>query len=54
MSSNVINFVINVNGNSIPAMAELNEDGTYYVTGVEIEFGQNGAKRKVALGKRLS
>lgn len=30
-----------------------NEDGTYYVTGVEIEFGQNGAKRKVTLGKRL-
>lgn len=33
---------------------ERGEDGTYYVTGVEIEFGQNGAKRKVALGKRLS
>lgn len=25
MSSNVINFVINVNGNSIPVMAELND-----------------------------
>lgn len=30
-----------------------NEDGTYYVTGVEIEFGQNGAKRKVMLGRKL-
>lgn len=28
-------------------------DGTYYVTGVEIEFGQNGAKRKVTLGRKL-
>ncbi len=32
---------------------ERNEDGTYYVTGVEIEFGQNGAKRKVTLGRKL-
>lgn len=29
------------------------EEGLYYVTGVEIEFGQNGAKRKVTLGRRL-
>lgn len=29
------------------------ENGTYYVTGVEIEFGQNGAKRKVSLGRKL-
>ena len=28
-------------------------DGTYYVTGVEIEFGQSGAKRKVTLGRKL-
>lgn len=28
-------------------------NGTYYVTGVEIEFGQNGAKRKVTLGRKL-
>ena len=28
-------------------------DGTYYVTGVEIEFGQSGAKRKVTLGRLL-
>ena len=33
---------------------EREEDGTYYVTGVEIAFGQNGATRKVTLGKRLS
>lgn len=32
---------------------ERGEDGTYYVTGVEIEFGQNGAKRKVTLGRKL-
>ena len=32
---------------------ERGEDGTYYVTGVEIEFGQNGAKRKVMLGRKL-
>lgn len=32
---------------------ERNEDGKYYVTGVEIEFGQNGAKRKVMLGRKL-
>jgi hypothetical protein len=28
-------------------------EGVYYVTGVEIEFGQNGAKRKVTLGRKL-
>lgn len=28
-------------------------EGKYYVTGVEIEFGQSGAKRKIALGRRL-
>lgn len=28
-------------------------EGKYYVTGVEIEFGQNGAKRKVILGRKL-
>lgn len=31
-----------------------NENGTYYVTGVEVEFGQDGAKRKINLGRRLS
>lgn len=31
-----------------------NETGIYYVTGVEIEFGQSGAKRKVSLGRKLS
>ena len=29
------------------------EEGVYYVTGVEIEFGRNGAKRKVTLGRSL-
>jgi Phage late control gene D protein (GPD). len=29
------------------------DEGKYYVTGVEIEFGQNGAKRKVTLGRKL-
>ena len=29
------------------------ETGIYYVTDVEVEFGQNGAKRKVSLGRRL-
>ena len=31
-----------------------NEEGVYYVTGVEIEFGRNGAKRKVTQGRGLS
>lgn len=30
------------------------ETGIYYVTGVEIEFGQSGAKRKISLGRKLS
>lgn len=29
------------------------EEGVYYVTDVEIEFGRNGAKRKVTLGRKL-
>jgi hypothetical protein len=29
------------------------ETSIYYVTDVEVEFGQNGAKRKVSLGRRL-
>lgn len=29
-------------------------EGVYFVTCVEIEFGQSGAKRKVTLGRRLS
>ncbi len=33
---------------------ERKEDARYYVTGVEIEFGQNGAKRKVKLGRKLT
>ncbi len=28
-------------------------EGKYYVTGVEVEFGQNGGKRKISLGRRL-
>ena len=32
---------------------EREAEGTYYVTGVEIEFGQSGAKRKVTLGRKL-
>ncbi len=28
-------------------------EGRYYVTGVEVEFGTNGAKRKVTLGRKL-
>lgn len=28
-------------------------EGKYYVTGVEIEFGQSGAKRKISLGRQL-
>lgn len=34
--------------------SERKEDARYYVTGVEIEFGQNGAKRKVKLGMKLT
>ena len=29
-------------------------EGKYYVTGVEIEFGQSGAKRKVTLGRQIN
>lgn len=29
-------------------------EGKYYVTGVEIDFGQSGAKRKITLGKKLA
>lgn len=28
-------------------------EGKYYVTGVEVEFGQNGGKRKITLGNKL-
>ena len=28
-------------------------EGKYYVTGVEIEFGQSGGKRKITLGRKL-
>lgn len=28
-------------------------EGKYYVTGVEIEFGHNGAKRNISLGRKL-
>ena len=40
-------------GGSVRLCDKERPEGTYYVTGVEIEFGQSGAKRKVTLGRRL-
>ena len=40
-------------GRSVRLRDKERPEGVYYVTGVEIEFGQNGAKRKVTLGRRL-
>lgn len=40
-------------GGSVRLRDKERPEGKYYVTGVEIEFGQNGAKRKVTLGRRL-
>jgi hypothetical protein len=28
-------------------------EGKYYVTGVEVEFSENGGKRKITIGKKL-
>lgn len=40
-------------GGSVRLRDKERPEGVYYVTGVEIEFGQNGAKRKVTLGRKL-
>ncbi len=40
-------------GGSVRLRDKERPEGTYYVTGVEIEFGQSGAKRKVTLGRKL-
>lgn len=40
-------------GGSVRLRDKDRPEGVYYVTGVEIEFGQSGAKRKVTLGRRL-
>lgn len=40
-------------GGSVRLRDKERPEGKYYVTGVEIEFGQNGAKRKVTLGRKL-
>lgn len=41
-------------GGSVRLRDKERPEGIYYVTGVEIEFGRNGAKRKVTLGRGLS
>ena len=41
-------------GGSVRLRDKERPEGVYYVTGVEIEFGRNGAKRKVTLGRKLS
>lgn len=41
-------------GGSVRLRDKERPEGTYYVTGVDIEFGQSGAKRKVTLGRKLS
>lgn len=41
-------------GGSVRLRDKERPEGVYYVTGVEIEFGRNGAKRKVTLGIKLS
>jgi hypothetical protein len=40
-------------GGSVRLRDKERPEGVYYVTGVEIEFGQNGGKRKVTLGRKL-
>lgn len=40
-------------GESVRLRDKERPESKYYVTGVEIEFGQNGAKRKVTLGRKL-
>lgn len=40
-------------GESVRLRDKERPEGTYYVTGVEIEFGQSGAKRKVTLGRKV-
>lgn len=40
-------------GDSIKLRDVDRAEGKYYVTGVEIEFGQSGAKRKITLGRKL-
>ena len=40
-------------GGSVRLRDKERPEGTYYVTGVEIEFGQSGAKRKVTLGRKV-
>lgn len=45
--------VVKAGGSVILRDKKRKENGKYYVIGVEIEFGQNGAKRKVTLGRKL-
>lgn len=45
--------VVKAGGSVILRDKKRKETGKYYVTGVEIEFGQSGAKRKVTLGRKL-
>lgn len=40
-------------GGTVLLRDEDKEDGLYYVTAVDVEFGSNGAKRKVQLGRRI-
>lgn len=40
-------------GDCVVIRDEDREEGKYYVTGIEIDFGQSGAKRKVTLGRRI-
>jgi len=40
-------------GGSVRLRDKERPEGVYYVTDVEIEFGRNGAKRKVTLGRKL-
>ena len=40
-------------GGSVRLRDKERPEGVYYITGVEIEFGRNGAKRKVTLGRKL-
>lgn len=40
-------------GRSVRLRDKERPEGVYYVTGVEVEFGRNGAKRKVTLGRKL-
>ena len=49
MSNQTVNYIFNITGNANDVINNINQN-----TGVEIEFGQNGAKRKVKLGMKLT